>query len=60
MGMEASTTSVDGIKAVPIQTLGSATWEGMRITAKAMTAVPFVVYNGTSERLVKPGTRAFI
>jgi Fe2+ transport protein len=59
MGMEGATTSVDGIKAVPTQTFGSATWEGMRITAKAMTPVPFVVYNGANERLVKPGKASF-
>ncbi len=59
MGMEGMPRSIDGIKPVPTQTLGAATWEGMRITAKAMTAVPFVVYNGTSERLVKPGRASF-
>ena len=26
----------------------------MKITAQAMTAVPFVIYNGTSEQMVKP------
>lgn len=46
------------IKPVPIQTLGSAEWEGMKITAQAMTAVPFVVYNGTSERTVKPAANS--
>ena len=59
MGMEGTPTSVDGIKPVPTQTLGSATWEGMKITARAMTAVPFVVYNGASERMVKPGKASF-
>jgi Fe2+ transport protein len=47
--------SVNGIKPVPTQPLASATWEGMRITAEATTAVPFVIYDGTSEQLVKPG-----
>jgi hypothetical protein len=47
--------SVDGIKPVPTQVLGSATWQGMKITARAMTAVPFVIYNGTSTQMVKPG-----
>ena len=51
----AAVPSVDGIKAVPTQTLASATWQGMRIRAMAMTAVPFVIYDGTSEQLVKPG-----
>ena len=38
----------DGIKPVPIQVLGTADWQGMKITAQVMTPVPFVVYNGTS------------
>src|ERR1700744_2845945 len=41
--------SVNGIKPIPTQVLASTTWEGMKITAQAMTAVPFVVYNGTKE-----------
>lgn len=61
MGMEGKEAgiSVDGIKPVPTQTLGTATWEGMKITAQAMTAVPFVVYDGTSERVVKPHGASF-
>ncbi len=60
IGGESGSTgmSVDGIKPVPTQTLGSATWQGMKITARAMTAVPFVTYNGTSEHMVKPGPKA--
>ena len=27
-----------------------ADWQGMKITAQAMTAVPFVIYNGTTEQ----------
>ena len=59
MNMGASTTpdkgmEVNGIKAVPTQPLASAAWQGMRIQARAMTAVPFVVFNGTSERMIKP------
>jgi uncharacterized protein involved in high-affinity Fe2+ transport len=50
----AAVPAVDGIKPVPSQTLASATWQGMRIKAMAMTAVPFVIYNGTSEVTVKP------
>ncbi len=60
-GMSMGTTStsavvpsVDGIKPVPTQTLGTADWQGMKITAMAMTAVPFVIYDGTSEQMVKP------
>jgi predicted metal-binding membrane protein len=58
MNMGSSTTavpSVNGIKPVPTQPLASAIWQGMRISAEATTAVPFVIYDGTSEQLVKPG-----
>lgn len=61
MSMGSGTTSagkpisVDGIKPVPTQVLASADWQGMKITAEATTAVPFVIYNGTSEQMVKPG-----
>ncbi|HTW42586.1 MAG TPA: iron transporter [Solirubrobacteraceae bacterium] len=47
-------TSPGGIKPVPMQVLGTATWQGMKITAQAMTAVPFVVYDGSTEKMVKP------
>jgi uncharacterized protein involved in high-affinity Fe2+ transport len=47
--------TVDGIKPIPTQTLASAKWQGMKVSARAMTAVPFVIYDGTSERMVKPG-----
>jgi len=62
MGAGSSTSggsvSVDGVKAVPTQMLGSATWQGMKISAEAMTPLPFVIYNGTSEQLVKAGPKA--
>ena len=51
---EEKAISVDGIKPVPTQTLATADWQGMKITAMAMTAVPFVIYDGTSEQMVKP------
>jgi hypothetical protein len=51
--------SVDGIHPVPTQILGIARWQGMKIAAQAMTAVPFVIYDGTSEKLVKPGHSSF-
>ncbi len=51
--------TANGIKPVPIQVLGTADWQGMKITAQAMTPVPFVVYNGTSKQLVKPGKASF-
>ncbi len=49
--------SVDGIKPVPTQVLASTSWQGMKITARAMTAVPFVIYDGTTEKMVKPGPK---
>lgn len=49
--------SVNGIKPIPTQVLASTTWEGMKITAQAMTAVPFVVYDGTKETEIKPGPK---
>jgi hypothetical protein len=62
MGSGSNTTagsvSVDGIKAVPTQLLGSATWQGMKISAEATTPLPFVIYNGTSEQMVKAGPKA--
>jgi uncharacterized protein involved in high-affinity Fe2+ transport len=54
---EASVPSVGGIKPIPTQTLGKADWQGMKITAMAMTAVPFVIYDGTSEQMVKPTSK---
>jgi uncharacterized protein involved in high-affinity Fe2+ transport len=58
-GSSASAESVPAgrIKPVPTQILGSTTWQGMKITAQAMTAVPFVIDNGTSEQLVKPTSK---
>jgi hypothetical protein len=50
-----ASTSVNGIKPVPIQPLATAYWQGMKISAQATTAVPFVIYDGTSEQEVKPG-----
>ena len=46
------------IKPVPIQPLGSASWEGMRINAQLTTPVPFEVYNGTSARVIPPPRNA--
>ena len=39
---------------MPTQVLGVADWQGMKITAEAMTAVPFLIYNGTTMQEVKP------
>lgn len=46
--------TVDGITAVPTQTLGSAVWQGMKITAQARTAVKFIVYDGTTVQQMNP------
>jgi uncharacterized protein involved in high-affinity Fe2+ transport len=55
MGTSAATSmSAGGIKAIPTQTLGTADWQGMKIQAMARTAVPFVIFNGTHEQMVKP------
>jgi uncharacterized protein involved in high-affinity Fe2+ transport len=59
MNMNGSTTAtagmtVNGVKAIPSQVLATADWQGMKITARTMSAAPFIVYNGTSETMVKP------
>jgi uncharacterized protein involved in high-affinity Fe2+ transport len=51
---EEKAVSVDGITPIPTQTLAETTWQGMKIQAMAMTAVPFVVFNGTQEQEIKP------
>ena len=55
-GSSASGKAVDGVTPIPTQTLGSADWQHMKITAQARTAVPFVVDDGTTEKLVKPSS----
>jgi uncharacterized protein involved in high-affinity Fe2+ transport len=54
MGGSTKAMTVDGIKAVPTETLATATWQDMKVSARAMTAVPFVIFNGTSEQTIKP------
>lgn len=56
-GSSSAGMEVDGIKPIPIQPLAVATWQGMKIEARAMTAVPFVVFNGSSEQMVRPGRK---
>jgi len=46
---------VGGLQAVPTTVLASTTWQGMRITAEARSAVSFIVPDGTSMQEVKPG-----
>ena len=52
-----SAQAVDGVTAIATQTLGTADWQHMTIMAQARTAVPFVVDDGSSEKLVKPSRR---
>jgi Fe2+ transport protein len=58
-GGTSTSVSAGGIKPVPTQLLGSTEWQGMKISAEATTPVPFVVYNGNSTQLVKPGKASF-
>jgi hypothetical protein len=53
-GGSSKAMSVDGITPVPTQTLATASWQDMKISAEAMTAVPFVIFNGTREQMIKP------
>ena len=46
--------SAGGVNPIPSQILGVADWQGMKITAEAMTAVPFFIDNGTTMQPVKP------
>jgi hypothetical protein len=43
-----------GVRPAPAQVLGTALWQGMKITAQAMTPVPFLIYNGTTMQEVNP------
>jgi uncharacterized protein involved in high-affinity Fe2+ transport len=51
---DANGAASGGIKPVPMQQLGVADWQGMKITADAMTPVPFLIDNGTSMQEIKP------
>jgi hypothetical protein len=53
-GMSTKGVSLGGIHPIPTQLLASTVWQGMRIEAFATTAVPFLVYTGTSFHEVKP------
>jgi hypothetical protein len=46
--------SAGGVNPIPTQQLGTAVWQGMKITPYAMTSVPFLIYNGTTMQDVKP------
>ena len=51
----ASSEAADAdVNPVPTQVLGTAVWQGMKITADAMTPVPFLIYNGTTMQTVNP------
>jgi uncharacterized protein involved in high-affinity Fe2+ transport len=49
-----SEAAAAGVTPVPSQVLGTAVWQGMKITAQAMTPVAFLIYNGTTMQEVKP------
>ena len=49
-----SEAAAAGVNPVPTQVLGTAVWQGMKITADAMTPVPFLIYNGTTMQADKP------
>ena len=49
MGVSAHQLKVDGITPIPTQMLSTSVWQHLKITARAMTAVPFVIFNGTRE-----------
>lgn len=54
-GATASSEAAAGsVKPVPTQVLGTAVWQGMKITADAMTPVPYLAYNGTTMQSVNP------
>jgi uncharacterized protein involved in high-affinity Fe2+ transport len=42
---------------VPIQPIGTAYWQGMRIQARLSTPLPFVVFEGTTSRMVEPAQK---
>jgi uncharacterized protein involved in high-affinity Fe2+ transport len=50
----ANEAATAGVKPVPMQQLGVADWQGMKITADAMTPVPFLIYNGSTMQEIKP------
>ena len=49
-----SEAAAAGVNPVPTQVLGTAVWQGMKITADAMTPVSFLIYNGTTMQTVNP------
>jgi uncharacterized protein involved in high-affinity Fe2+ transport len=53
MNMGTTPAAASDVKPVPTQVLGTAVWQGMKVTADAMTPVPFLIYNGTTMQEVK-------
>lgn len=60
-GMKMTTTTGNGMggmpMAVPIQPLGTTVWQGMKIQARLGGAVPFMLFEGTTSRIVKPAKK---
>ncbi len=52
-----TTMNMGGMQAMPICTIGQATWQGMDIDVRTMAPVPFVVFDGTTMREIKPTAR---
>jgi uncharacterized protein involved in high-affinity Fe2+ transport len=52
-----TTMNMGGMTAMPICTIGQSTWQGMDIDVRTMAPVPFVVFDGTTEREIKPTAR---
>jgi hypothetical protein len=52
-----TTTGMSMPTPMPIQPLGKAVWQGMKIQARLTGPLPFVVFTGTSSRMVKPTTK---
>ena len=52
--MAAQAPTVNGIHPVASQVLANSRWDGMEVLARTMTPASFVLFNGSTEHLVKP------
>lgn len=57
-GVSTQAPKVGGIAPVTSQVLASRDWQGMQIRARTATPVPFYIFDGTREQLVKPPAHA--
>jgi Fe2+ transport protein len=51
---ESKGQSVNGVGAVHTRVLASATWQGMKVTARAGAPGSFVLFNGATETTIRP------